>query len=196
MSLFELLLGILIGPAVLRLATVDRFIDGLATLGLAFLFFVAGYEIDFKHLRGHPLNRGLGGWGISLALGLAVGVALMVSGFVISSLLVGLALTTTAIGTLLPMLADRKVLETRFGDYIAAGGAVGEFAPILAVTILLGTASPGREGLLLIAFVVLALTVAYMASRPQPPRSRTRWSRSASVSSSRRSSSSAGCAST
>ena len=168
--LFELLLGILIGPAVLGLADTNRFIDGLSTLGLAFLFFIAGYEIDFRRLRGHPLNRALSGWGISLFLGLAVGVVLMLEGFVVSSLLVGLALTTTAIGTLLPMLQDRGVLGTRFGDYISAGGAVGEFAPIVAVTILLGTASPTREGLLLIAFVVLALGVAYMASRPQPPR--------------------------
>jgi len=95
---------------------------------------------------------------------------LMISGFVISSLLVGLALTTTAIGTLLPMLRDRGLLETRFGDYLAAAGAVGEFAPIIAVTILLGSSSPTSEGVLLLAFVVLAIGVAWMASRPQPPR--------------------------
>ncbi|HNJ70747.1 MAG TPA: cation:proton antiporter, partial [Microthrixaceae bacterium] len=44
--LFELLLGIVIGPAVLGWAQVDTFVTGLSTLGLGFLFFVAGYEID------------------------------------------------------------------------------------------------------------------------------------------------------
>jgi Kef-type K+ transport system membrane component KefB len=68
------------------------------------------------------------------------------------------------------MLHDRGLLETRFGDYLTAAGAVGEFGPILAVTVLLGTDSPGEETALLLAFVALALAVAWMASRPQPPR--------------------------
>jgi Kef-type K+ transport system membrane component KefB len=168
--LFELLLGIVIGPAVLGVAQADGFVQGLSTLGLAFLFFVAGYEIDFSRLRGSPIKRGVSGWAISLVLGLTIGLVLMAEGFVLSSLLVGLALTTTAIGTLLPMLHDRALLSTRFGDFLAAGGAAGEFGPILAVTVLLGTARPGTEGLLLLAFVLLALAVAFMASRPQPPR--------------------------
>ena len=69
--LFELILGIIIGPALLGWAEVDGFVTGLSALGLSFLFFVAGYEIDFARLRGHPLNRGIAGWAISLALGLA-----------------------------------------------------------------------------------------------------------------------------
>ena len=168
--LFELLLGIIIGPSLLGWAELSPFVTGLSALGLAFLFFVAGYEIDFARLRGAPLNQGVGGWLVSLGLGLAVGLVLMISGFVISSLLVGLALTTTAIGTLLPMLHDRGLLETRFGDFLAAAGAAGEFGPIIAVTILLGSTSPGAETALLLAFVLLALGVAVMASRPQPPK--------------------------
>src|SRR4051794_31960183 len=66
--LFELLLGILIGPAVLGWVEVDAFVGGLSQLGLAILFFMAGYEIDFAKLRGTPINRGLAGWGISLVL--------------------------------------------------------------------------------------------------------------------------------
>lgn len=168
--LFELMLGIIIGPAVLGWAEVDGFVSGLSALGLSFLFFVAGYEIDFGRLRGHPLNRGIAGWAISLALGLGVGLVLMLSGFVISSLLVGLALTTTAIGTLLPMLQDRGLLDTRFGGFLTAAGAAGEFGPIIAVTLLLGSSNPAMEGLLMALFVVLAVGVAFMASREQPPR--------------------------
>jgi Kef-type K+ transport system membrane component KefB len=168
--LFELLLGILIGPEVLHWASLDQFVTGLSALGLSFLFFMAGYEIDFAKLSGHPLNRGITGWLISLALGLGVGVVLLISGFVVSSLLVGLALTTTAIGTLLPMLRDRDMLESPFGRFLVAAGSAGEFGPVVAVTVLLGAASPAAELILLILFVVLAVGIAYVASRPQPPR--------------------------
>lgn len=167
--LFELLLGTLIGPAVLGLAEVDSFVKGLSTLGLAFLFFVAGYEIDPARLRGVPFQRAATGWCISLVIGLVVAAAMVAIGFVLSDLLIGLALTTTAIGTLMPVLRDRGVLDTHFGDRLVAAGAVGEFGPVLAVTLFLGASSPGIQGLLLGAFVVLALGVAWMAGRPRPP---------------------------
>jgi Kef-type K+ transport system membrane component KefB len=93
----------------------------------------------------------------------------MVTGYVVSGLLVGLCLTTTAIGTLLPMLRDRNMLDSPFGRILVTAGIVGEFAPVVAVTVLLGTLSPGIEALLLIFFVAVALTVAVAASRPQPP---------------------------
>lgn len=168
--LFELLLGIVIGPEVLHWASLDQFVTGLSALGLCFLFFMAGYEIDFAKLSGHPLNRGITGWMVSLALGLGVGVVLLISGFVISSLLVGLSLTTTALGTILPMLRDRDMLESPFGKFLIAAGTAGEFGPVVAVTVLLGASSPETELILLIAFVALAVGIALVASRPQPPR--------------------------
>jgi Kef-type K+ transport system membrane component KefB len=168
--LFELLLGIVIGPDVLHWASLDQFVTGLSALGLCFLFFMAGYEIDFAKLSGHPLNRGITGWLVSLVLGLGVGVVLLISGFVVSSLLIGLSLTTTAVGTLLPMLRDRDMLESPFGKFLVAAGTAGEFGPVVAVTVLLGAASPETELILLIAFVALAVGIAFMASRPQPPR--------------------------
>jgi Kef-type K+ transport system membrane component KefB len=168
--LFELLLGILIGPEVLHWADVNSFVAGLAVLGICFLFFMAGYEIDFSQLTGHPLNRGITGWLVSLLLGLAVGVVLLLSDYVVSSLLVGLSLTTTTIGTLLPMLRDRDMLDSSFGRYLVAAGTAGEFGPVLAVTVLLGASRPGTELALLVLFVLVTLGVAYVATRRQPPR--------------------------
>lgn len=167
--LFELLLGILVGPSVIGWVEVDGFIGGLSELGLAMLFFMAGYEIDFARLKGAPLRLGSAGWVVSLVLGLGAGVVLAIEGLVVSSLLIGLALTTTAIGTLLPMLRDRDQLGTRFGSFVLAAGAVGEFGPVLAITILLSAASPLQESLLLVLFVALAVGVAVIATRPQRP---------------------------
>jgi len=110
------------------------------------------------------------GWVATLALGLGVAAAMVATGFVLSDLLIGLALTTTAIGVLLPMMADRGLLTTRFGDFLVSAGAVGEFGPVLAVTIFLGTAKPSVESLLLIAFLLVALALAAVVRRPTSPR--------------------------
>ncbi len=128
---FEIGLGIAIGPAVLGIAHIDSVITALADMGLSYLMFLAGYELDLPRIRGRALQLAELGWVISLGLGLLVAVVLVTTGAVLSVLIVGLALTTTALGTLLPILRDAGLLEGRFGTRVLAVGSVGEFGPIL-----------------------------------------------------------------
>lgn len=84
---------------------------------------------------------------------------------VLSLLYTGSALATTAIGTLIPILSDTGELRTRFGTFLLGAGAVGEFGPILLITLILSTESTAHNALILIAFVVLAVGVAIFAIR-------------------------------
>ena len=83
----------------------------------------------------------------------------------LSLLYTGSALATTAIGTLIPILSDTGELRTRFGTYLLAAGAVGEFGPILLLTLILTTQSAIHEAGILLAFVALAVGVAVLAVR-------------------------------
>ncbi len=161
----ELLLGIVIGPEVLDLAASDDFIDFFSNLGLGMLFFFAGYEIDFERIRGRPLALGVSGWLISLALAYGIGGVLAAAGIILSLLYTGSALATTAIGTLIPILRDNRELDTRFGSYLLAAGAVGEFGPILLVTLVLSTTNPLHEAAILAMFIVLAIVLAIASMR-------------------------------
>jgi len=161
----ELGLGIVIGPQVLGLAEVNAFTKFFADLGLGMLFFFAGYEIDIARIRGDPLRLGVLGWFLSLAIAYGLGGVLAALGVVLSLVFVGSALATTAIGTLLPVLSDTGELGTPFGTYLLAAGAVGEFGPILLVTLVLSTQSPLHNALILVAFVALAVVVAIAAVR-------------------------------
>lgn len=161
----ELLLGIAIGPDVLGLAEADQFILFFSNLGLGMLFFFAGYEIDFERIRGVPLRLALLGWLVSLVLAYALAGLLAVVGLVISMVFVGSAMATTAIGTLIPILDDAGELRTRFGTYLLAAGAVGEFGPILLITILFSTDTPLTSGAILILFVIIAVFAAVFAVR-------------------------------
>ena len=160
----ELLLGVVLGPHVLGLA-VNPVITFFSDLGLGLLFFFAGYEIDLRRIQGRPLRLGLTGWAISLALAYTIGGVLAATGIVLSLLYTGSALSTTAIGTLIPILSDSGELRTRFGTYLLAAGAVGEFGPILLLTLILSTESTLHNALILIAFVALAVGVAVFAVR-------------------------------
>jgi Kef-type K+ transport system membrane component KefB len=160
----ELLLGIVLGPRVLGLHP-TQLVLFFSDLGLGLLFFFAGYEIDLRRIAGRPLWLALAGWGISLVLAYTIGGLLAAAGIELSLLYTGSALSTTAIGTLIPILSDAGDLRTRFGTYLLAAGAVGEFGPILLLTLILSTESTLRNALILIAFIALAVAVAVLAVR-------------------------------
>jgi Kef-type K+ transport system membrane component KefB len=161
----ELTLGVLVGPQVLDLAHVNAFTEFFGDLGLGMLFFFAGYEIDLIRIRGTPLRLALVGWALSLAIAYTLGGALAAAGVVLSLVFVGSALATTAIGTLLPVLSDTGELRGTFGTYLLAAGAVGEFGPILLLTLVLSTQSALHNALILVAFVLVAIAVAIVAVR-------------------------------
>jgi Kef-type K+ transport system membrane component KefB len=156
----ELMLGIVIGPEILGLAHNDEFVEFFSNLGLGMLFFFAGYEIDFKRIKGKPMKLGAWGWLLSIVLAYGIGGALAAGGIVLSFLYTGSAMATTAIGTLIPILRDNGELKTKFGTYLLAAGGAGEFGPILLVTLVLSTTNPLKESVILLAFVALALVLA------------------------------------
>ncbi|MFJ2770715.1 cation:proton antiporter [Streptomyces sp. NPDC087300] len=166
--IFEIVLGILIGPDVLGWARSDEVVDVLSDLGLSMLIFLAGYEIEFGAIRGDTLRRSVWAWLVSLALGLAVALAL--TGFDLSrAVIIGTALTSTALGTVLPILRDSGDLEGRFGTVMMAFGALGEFGPIIAMSVLLSGRSPGVSTVVLVVFAAITAAAVFWALRPRPP---------------------------
>ena len=131
-----LLGGILIGPHVLGLAETSN-IQLLANIGLGFLFLLAGYELDPALLRQQPGKLAITGWLISAVLAVGVAAGLASAGYIKDYVPVGLALTTTALGTLLPILRDHHMLSGRFGQHVYAAGATGELFPILIIAVFL-----------------------------------------------------------
>jgi Kef-type K+ transport system membrane component KefB len=163
----ELLLGIVIGPQVLDFAQPDDFIKFFANLGLGMLFFFAGYEIDFQRIRGKALNLALAGWILSLIVAYGLGGILAWAGVVLSLLYTGSAMATTAIGTLVPIISDAGEMRTRFGTYLLGAGAIGEFGPILLLTLVL-TTTTAKNLEILVVFIVLAVLAAIAAVRLVP----------------------------
>ena len=155
-----LLGGVLIGPHVLGVAETSN-IQLLANIGLGFLFLLAGYELDPQLLRQRPGELAIVGWLISAVLAVGVTAGLGAAGYVRDYVPIGLALTTTALGTLLPILRDNDMLGGPFGQYVYAAGAAGELFPILIIAVFL----TGRGNFIALASVAVvgALAVALSA---------------------------------
>ena len=168
----EMALGIVVGPHVLGLARVEGLLGWLGgTLGLAALFFMAGMELDLERVRGRPLLLAAYGWVLSLALALCATALLNYLPFIHAPMMVAVALTSTALGTLLPILRDSGQLETEFGRHILAVGAMGEFGPIVAVSLVLTREySEWLQVVLMFALVAITFLAAFAALRARPPK--------------------------
>ena len=163
-------LGIILGPYVLALAHPNSVVTAFSDFGLTYLMFLAGTELDLATVRHGHLGRAGSAWLVSLLLALGVGAGLAATHLVLDSVVVGMCLTTTALGTLLPIFRDNGILNTSMGPVILAVGSTGEFGPIVAVAVLLTNRDPRVTFLLLFAFVAIAATAAALALRVHPPR--------------------------
>lgn len=160
---FEIVLGLVMGPSVLGWVVPEEFMGMLSEFGLAMLFFLAGNEIDFRTIRGRPLSRAAIGWIISLAAGISI--AVLFAPDLPAAAFIGVSLTSTALGTLMPVLRDSGDLTTPFGLSVLAIGAVGEFGPLLAISLFLSGRSPLVAAIVLIVFAVVAGIAIWLAAK-------------------------------
>jgi Kef-type K+ transport system membrane component KefB len=169
---WEMVFGILIGPYALGVVRPGGFMQWFGQgPGLAALFFMAGMELDLQKVKGRPLSLAIRGWILSLGLGLAAAAVLHSLPGIQAPMMVGLVPTTTALGTFMPILRDTGNLDSRFGSFVLAAGAAGEFAPIMVVSLVL-TRKFGawQEIALMLSFVAVAVGAALIALGLRPPR--------------------------
>ena len=156
----EIVAGIVVGPSVLGWVEVDDAIEVIALLGLAFVLFLAGLEIEFAKLRGRVLKLTALGFAISFAVALAVSLSLKAVDLVDTPLLVAIILCSTSLGVLVPVLKDSGQLSTTFGQLIIAGASIADFGAIILLSVFFsGEGGTGATLLLLGALFALAAAI-------------------------------------
>jgi Kef-type K+ transport system membrane component KefB len=158
----EIVAGIVIGPQVLRIAEVDEPLQILSLIGLAFLLFLAGLEIDLNRLLGGGALRSTGaGFVVSLMVAFVIAFGLAAAGIVRSPLLVAIMLSATSLGIVVPVLADARQSRTTLGQLVIAGSSIADFGAVILLSLFFsgeGT-SVGATLLLIGAFVLLVAAI-------------------------------------
>ncbi|MFW0182241.1 cation:proton antiporter [Rothia sp. CCM 9417] len=163
---FLIIFGTLIGPHVLGLASGDEGVSLLKDIGLGLLFLLAGYEVNTASLRGRQGGFAAGAWAVSFTLGSLL--AMVLTGFkgdLSVYAVIGIAMSSTALGTLLPLLKSHGKTGTTVGESVMVHGAIGEVLPIFAMSLLLSSHSPWLAALILVAFMLVALFSAILPHR-------------------------------
>ncbi len=165
----EIVAGIIIGPSVLGWVHVDLPIAVLSMLGLAFLLFLAGLEIDVRSLRGPALRLATSSLAFSFALGLAVGYVAFVAGLVKAPLFLAIVLLATSLALLVPILEDARQTRTTFGQFVIAAASLADFAAVLLLSLLFSreSGSPLAKLVLLFGFVLSVVLIAVTIARAE-----------------------------
>jgi Kef-type K+ transport system membrane component KefB len=166
-AVFEILSGVLVGPAVLGWVHLDVAVRVISDLGLGFLLFMAGYEIDLRRFDRRVLSLAGRAFAASAALALLVAYGLQLGGQIKDGLLVGITLMATALGILVPILKDAAQTETGFGNLIMVAGSLAELVPVLLLSVFFSasSANPGVELGLLAGFIGLTAAVVVVTQR-------------------------------
>ena len=152
--------GILIGPHWLGLASTEGGVGLLKQLGLGTLFLLAGYEINPAMIRSREGRTSATTWLVCMGLSFAGACALLHPHNTSTAVVLAIAFTSTAVGTLMPIMKQQQVLHTPVGRSLLVHGAIGEIFPIFAMALLLSARSTWVTAIVLAAFFVIALVVA------------------------------------
>ena len=156
----EIVAGIVVGPSLLGIVEVDQAIEVIALIGLGFVLFLAGLEIEFEKFRGQVLRLAALGFAISFGIAVLVGLALSSAGLVETPLLIAIILCSTSLGVIVPLLKDSGEISTSFGQLIVAAASIADFGAIILLTLFFsGEGGVGSTLLLLGALLALAAVV-------------------------------------
>jgi Kef-type K+ transport system membrane component KefB len=164
----EILLGIVIGPSGLGWAKPDAPVSILALVGLAFLLFLSGLEIDADRLRGRIVTVTALGFAVSFVIAILIGASLRAGGFVKSPLFVAIVLVATSLGVVFPVLKDSHNIDSSLGQLVIAAASIAEFGSIILLSLFFSgkssTSTAGRLILLGIFGLVVVLVGVAIAS--------------------------------
>lgn len=160
----EILAGIAVGPSVLGWVELDGTLEVLALVGLAFLLFLSGLEIDFERLRGRPLRLTSAGFVVSFGLALAVAFALGAIGQVDTPLLVAIILVATSLGVVVPVLKDSGRASSALGQLVIAAASIADFGAVIVLSLFFSREATSTTTKLVLLAGFALVVVAFLAA--------------------------------
>jgi Kef-type K+ transport system membrane component KefB/Trk K+ transport system NAD-binding subunit len=159
----ELIVGVLLGPAVLGWIEPGELIQLLAEIGIFFLMFHAGIETQpLEFYQALKRSMGVAVVGAIVPFSVSFGVATLFGLDLVGATFVGLTMTATAVVITLKSLKDLKLANTRVARIIIASCVIDDLLTLVFFGLVIGVLS-GGEFEPLIIFVTLGKVVAFVA---------------------------------
>ncbi len=160
----EILAGIVLGESGLGWIHDDEWLTLLSSLGLIYLMFLSGVEIDFDSFRvkgnskqANPLAVSSLAFLLILAISAGFGFAFQWSGMVDDGMFMTLIISTISLSIVVPILKDKGIMNTPYGQSILLTAVISDFATMILLSIYVALQADNitKPFLLLILFVVV-----------------------------------------
>src|SRR5438270_11926025 len=163
----EIVGGIIIGPQVLHIVMPDEHVRLLATIGLAFLLFLAGLEVDLDNLRNPVAGLAVRAFIVSMALAVVAGYLMNLAGTDEDPLLLAIIFVATSLGVVVPVLKDTGEIESEFGQLVFISGSLAEFGSVFLLSLFFSkdSSSPASSVLVLVGFGALIAVSSFAVGR-------------------------------
>ncbi|MBI0391444.1 monovalent cation:proton antiporter family protein [Thermoactinomyces sp. CICC 24226] len=169
----EIMVGLILGKSGLGWVVEDTWLEMLSTLGIIFLMFLSGLEIDFnmilntgktsgkKENRENPLMIGLISFISILLLSFVISWILYVAGFIKDPYFITLIISTISLSVTLPVVKDKGINKKPLGQSILVTAVFADFITmiLLAVYAALKSEKGFFSVLLLLLFFVIFFAV-------------------------------------
>ncbi len=174
----QIIAGLIVGRSGFKLIQSDFTLEFLAEVGLAFLMFLSGLEIDFTMLfaagekgrkRFLPLTIGFVSFGATLALALVLSFSVTGrGGWAGDPWMLALILSTTSLGVVLPVLKERNLCSGAFGQTVLLAALLADFLTMFFITIYVAIRSTGLSlNILVVGVLFVAALIAYRIGQAQ-----------------------------
>lgn len=161
----EIIVGIIIGKSGFNIIHEDVWLGLLSSLGFIFLMFLSGLEIDFKlfdRKRGKkeahsPVKVSFYIFIGILVISYGLSVILVLMGIAEDPYLLTLIISTISLGVVVPVLKEKKIIDTGLGQTILLVAVLSDFATmvLLAIYVMFKSKDPGESLYLLVLFVLV-----------------------------------------
>lgn len=180
----EILAGMVVGQSGLQLIAPSATLQFLQEFGFVFLMFLSGLELDVQALFlprattdrprwQQPVPIAVLSFSLTVLLAVGVGIGLVQLGLARNAVLMGLILSTTSLGIVVPVLKERSLTTAAYGQVVLLTALLSDFVTLLLLSVVIALFSRGLS-LDLLLFGVLLATFA-LAVKLGPWFSRVPW---------------------
>lgn len=184
-SVAEVIVGIILGKSFLNIVHMDNVLNYLSTLGVIFLMFLSGMEIDFSLFKKNsksqmtpleikqesekpktsPLKTAILAYGFTVVTAVVLAVLFKVSGLFSNFMLATILFATVSLGVVISLLKEKELLSTPFGQTLLLFAVLGEVVPLLALTVYSSIYSGKGETLWLISLIFIVAAIFFRRFR-------------------------------
>lgn len=184
-AVMEIIIGIVLGPSVFNIVSMNSSISQLSTIGVIVLLFLSGLEIDFSLFKKRraaltplekknavnlpkysPVRLAVYGYGTVIVLSLLLAAMFKITGLFSDFWLATILFGTISLGIVIAALKEKELLSKAFGQTVLLISVFGELIPMMGLTLYASVYGSDSKSLWLLLLILAVAALMLLRFKP------------------------------